>query len=60
LDRVTAPPEGFFGEYVLASVVIDELDKAILGRYLGENPAIGKRVKVSFETVKDQHVLIFE
>ncbi|MHA2097439.1 MAG: Zn-ribbon domain-containing OB-fold protein [Candidatus Kariarchaeaceae archaeon] len=58
--RVTAPPEGFFGEYMLASVIVDELDKAILGRYVGENPTIGKRVKISFEAVNDQHVLIFE
>lgn len=58
--KVTAPPEGFFGEYILASVVVDELDKAILGRYIGENPETGKKVKISFELVKDQNLLIFE
>jgi uncharacterized OB-fold protein len=58
--RVTAPPEGFFGEYNLASVIVDELDKAILGRFVGQDPAIGKRVKITFELINDQHILIFE
>lgn len=58
--KVNVPPEGFFGEYILAAVVVDELNKPILGRYIGENPEIGKRIKISFELVVDQYLIVFE
>lgn len=58
--KVTVPPEGFFGEYFLASVIVDKLDKAILGRFVDENPKIGDRVEITFENVIDQNLLIFK
>lgn len=57
--KVEAPPEGFFGEYILASVLIDKLDKQILGRYLGNNLKMGDRVKVDFEKIKEYTILVF-
>ena len=56
---VTAPPSGFNQNYILASVVIDILDKPVLGRYIGENPEIGDRVIISFEKIGDQSFIIF-
>jgi uncharacterized OB-fold protein len=58
--NVLAPPEGFSGSYILASVIVDKLEKPILGRYQGENPNIGDRVKIAFEKVGDQSVVVFE
>ncbi len=58
--KVTAPPEGFYGEYILASVIVDKLGKAILGRFIEDNPKIGDRVEISFEKVQDQNLLIFK
>ena len=56
---VNAPPEGFIGSYYLASVIVDKLDKMILGRFIGDSIEIGDRVKINFEHLPDQSIIIF-
>ncbi|NHJ31725.1 MAG: hypothetical protein FK732_02575 [Asgard group archaeon] len=58
--NILAPPEGFTGPYYLISVVIDTLGKAILGRYIGNEPKIGDRVSADFEDVDGQSIWIFK
>ena len=55
---VAVPPEGFSQSYTLTSVKVDQLDKIILGRYIGERPQIGDRVKIEFEDIKIFDLLI--
>ncbi|MHA2504266.1 MAG: OB-fold domain-containing protein [Candidatus Kariarchaeaceae archaeon] len=57
---VSAPPAGFDKQYILASVRIDKLDKAILGRFHGEKLEIGDRVQLTFEKIGDQSLFIFQ
>lgn len=56
---VSIPPDGFSQSYTLVSVRVDQLDKVILGRFIGENPQIGDRVKIEFEDIDGQSLLVF-
>ncbi len=58
--NVLAPPAGFSGSYYLVSVILDKLEKPIVGRFQGNQPNIGDRVKISFEKVGEQSVYIFK
>jgi len=58
--NVTAPPIGFNGSYILTSVRVDTLEKPILGRFIGDELNIGDRVKISFENINDQAVIVFK
>lgn len=57
---VTAPPIGFSGNYFLASVQVDKLGKQILGRFDGDKINIGDRVKIDFEQIGEQALLVFK
>ncbi len=57
--RVNLPPSGFKEQYTLIVVIIDLLDKPVLGRYIGDNPEIGKRVKIEFERINDLSLFVF-
>lgn len=58
--HVTAPPEGFTGDYVLASVIVDELNKPILARFVGDGLQIDDIVSIDFEDVAGQSLIIFK
>jgi len=56
---VTSPPEGFFTHYSLVSVMMDKLEKPILGRFIGDKIDIGNRVKIEFHTIDDTILMVF-
>jgi hypothetical protein len=58
---VSVPPQGFQGQYYLASVLVDVLNKPILGRLNAHREAkIGDRVQLRFEAVGSQAVIVFQ
>lgn len=59
--RVEKPPAGFDSTYILCVVQIKELEIPIVGRLQGNDQdlAIGDSLKITFEKVKDQSILIF-
>ncbi|MHA2091806.1 MAG: Zn-ribbon domain-containing OB-fold protein [Candidatus Kariarchaeaceae archaeon] len=58
--KVLAPPEGFSGTYLLVTARLDKLDKTIIGRFSGDQIAVDDRVRIGFERVGDQSVLVFQ
>ena len=57
--RVNLPPMGFKEQYTLIVVLIDLLNKPVLGRYTGDNPEIGKKVKIEFEKINGLSLFVF-
>ena len=58
---VEIPPEGFLESYYLAMVRMDQLEKPILARFVGENPpSIGQAVEMHFESIDGQNVPVFK
>ena len=56
---VNLPPSGFNERYTLVVAIIDLLDKPVLGRYKGNNPEIGNKVKLEFEKIDDISIFVF-
>ncbi len=58
---VRTPPLGFENPFYLLVVRLEDLDKPITGRYVGDKDIyIGKKVVVAFEQIEKQNFLVFK